>query len=97
MATNKNNVDTEKNNLFVLSGDQEEKTAFEYDGMPEFEQDKKEDYAVIKVRFRNYEDVREFAAKIGQNNITDRTKAIWYPALTTSDATLSRWIDDDNE
>ena len=46
---------------------------------------------------RNPEDVREFAAKIGQNNITDRTKAIWYPALTTSDATLSRWIDDDNE
>ena len=42
MATNKNNVDTEKNNLFVLSGDQEEKTPFEYDGMPEFEQDKKE-------------------------------------------------------
>tara|TARA_A100001011_G_C13722484_1_gene600153 strand:+ start:215 stop:508 length:294 start_codon:yes stop_codon:yes gene_type:complete len=97
MATNKNNVDTEKNNLFVLSGDQEEKTPFEYDGMPEFEQDKKEDYAVIKVRFRNYEDVREFASKIGQNNITDRTKAIWYPALTIADATLSRWIDDDNE
>ncbi len=43
MATNKNNVDTEKNNLFVLSGDEEEKTPFEYDGMPEFEQDKKED------------------------------------------------------
>jgi len=97
MATNKNNVDTEKNNLFVLSGDQEEKTPFEYDGMPEFEQDKKEDYAIIKVRFRNYEDVREFAAKIGQNNITNRTKAIWYPALTIADATLSRWIDDDNE
>ena len=75
MATNKNNVDTEKNNLFVLSGDEEEKTPFEYDGMPEFEQDKKEDYAIIKVRFRNYEDVREFASKIGQNNITDRTKA----------------------
>ena len=95
MATNKNNVNTEKNNLFILSGDEEEKTPFEWDGMPEFEQEKKDDYAKIIVRFRNYEDVREFASKIGQNNITDRTKSIWYPALTTSDASLSRWIDGD--
>ena len=34
---NKNNVDTSKNNLFVLAGQEEEITPYDMDGMPEFD------------------------------------------------------------
>lgn len=96
VATNKNNVDDVSNNLFILSGDEEERTPYEWDGMPAFEQPKGEAEIKMIVRFRTYEDVREFAEKIGQNNITDRTKSIWYPALDKGRNSLLRWMDEDD-
>ena len=97
MATNKNNVKTVENNLFMLSGDEEKKTPYDWDGMPEFDQPKAEEFAKIIVRFRNWEDVREFAERIGQNNITNKTKSIWFPALDRGASSLLRWMDDEEE
>lgn len=93
MATNKNNVDNVSNNLFILSGDEDERTPYDWDDMPAFEQQQKEDIKII-VRFKTQQDVRDFAAAIGQNNITDRTKSIWYPALDKNRNSLLRWMDE---
>ena len=52
----------------------------EWEGMPEFIQEKKEEYAKIIVRFANEDDLQEFAKMIGQK-LTNRTKSIWHPKL----------------
>ena len=53
----------------------------EWEGMPEFIQEKKEDcYRKITIRFRNEDDYQEFSKLIGQN-LTERTKSVWYPKL----------------
>lgn len=95
MATNKLNVDNISNNLFILAGQEEERTPYDWDDMPEFVQPDKTDDIKIIVRFKTYEDVREFAAAIGQNNITDRTKSIWYPQLDRGKNSLLRWMDEE--
>jgi len=93
MATNKNNVDNVSNNLFILSGQEDERTPYDWDDMPEFVQDEKEAYAVIKVRIRNEEDLQEFI-KLMDQNITPKTKSIWYPALDRFRNSLLRWMDE---
>jgi len=52
----------------------------EWKDMPEFIQTKQEPYAQMIVRFRNQEDLDEFAHTIGQK-LTVKTKSIWHPAL----------------
>lgn len=52
----------------------------EWDGMPEFIQEKKEPYSKIIVRFNSEEDLQEFADMIGQK-LTNKTKSIWHPKL----------------
>lgn len=93
MATNKLNVDNVSNNLFILSGQEDERTPYDWDNMPEFVQDEKEAYAVIKVRIRNEEDLQEFI-KLMDQNITPKTKSIWYPALDRFRNSLLRWMDE---
>ena len=94
---NKNNVDTSKNNLFVLAGQEEEITPYDIDGMPEFEQRNWDmEYDRVIVKFRNEEDRKNFA-KFVEQNLTDKTISIWYPMLGPSDASLSRWVDEDYE
>ena len=51
MATNKNNVDTESKNIFMLSGDEEKVTPYDWDGMPEFNQPDGEAHHVMKIRY----------------------------------------------
>jgi len=82
-------------NLFNLSGQEEEKTPFDWDGMPEFEQPEAEAWKVLKVRFRNEDDLREFAAAINQLNITNKTKAIWFPPLDKKANSLLRYMDEE--
>lgn len=96
MATNKNNVDNVSSNLFILSGDEEERTPYEWDDMPAFDQPKGDAEIKLIVRFKTYEDVREFAKRIDQNNITDRTKSIWFPAIDRDRNSLMRWMDEDD-
>lgn len=93
MATNKLNVDNVSNNLFILSGQEDERTPYDWDDMPEFVQEEKEAYAVIKVRIRNEEDLQEFI-KLMDQNITPKTKSIWYPALDRFRNSLLRWMDE---
>jgi hypothetical protein len=47
-------------------------------GMPEFEQAKKEPFAVMNVRFETEADLMEFAKLIDQK-LTSKTKSIWHP------------------
>lgn len=49
-----------------------------WQGMPEFEQDNIEKYKEIKISFLTEDDYREFSKLINQN-LTDKTKSIWFP------------------
>jgi len=51
----------------------------EWQGMPEFVQEKKKAYAQIIVRFDSEESLQEFAKLIDQK-LTRKTKSIWHPA-----------------
>ena len=62
-------------------------------GMPEFEQPDQNAYQVITVRFRNQEDVETFARIIGQPEITEETRTIWFPKLEKSSAQNERYVD----
>ena len=79
-----------------IDEDYVEETPFGWDDMPEFDQPEKGQYALIRVRFRNEEDLREFAEKIDQTNITTKTKAIWYPPLEKNSATVLKWVEDES-
>ena len=52
----------------------------EWEGMPEFKQQKQEPYSKIIVRFDNEDDLQEFAEMIGQK-LTSKSKSIWHPKL----------------
>lgn len=66
----------------------------EWQGMPEFVQQKQEAYATLTVRFDSEEDLQEFAALIGQK-LTQRTKSIWHPHRPHCGGPNSgkRWVD----
>lgn len=62
-------------------------------GMPEFDQKDKPPYKKIYLNFRTEEDYNAFAKLIGQN-LTEKTKSIWYPKLDIDDNMLKRWIEE---
>lgn len=95
MATNKLNVDTASNNLFILAGEEDTRTPYDWDGMPEFVQEDAEAYAKITVRIRNEDDLKKFAEIMNQPSITTKTKAVWYPALDRNRNSLLRWMDEE--
>lgn len=94
MATNKNNVNDVDNNIFIISGDEQDRVPYDYGGMPEYTQEDKKALS-ITVRFRNKEDLEEFSSMMDQI-ITDKTKSIWYPAIERDTITLLRWVDEDD-
>jgi len=47
-------------------------------GMPEFEQEKKEPYKTLIVRFDSESDYLDFQKLIGQK-MTKKTKSVWHP------------------
>ncbi len=64
----------------------------EWEGMPEFDQgDKTADFTLL-VHFENSAMVQAFAKLVGQN-ITDKTKSIWYPAQVRMDTESKRYGD----
>ena len=65
----------------------------EWKDMPEFVQEKQKPYQQIIVRFRNQQDVDDFAEKIGQK-ITPKTKSIWHPFLVRGINAHKRWKDE---
>lgn len=60
-------------------------------GMPTYDQNDNPPWRQIYLNFRNEEDYNEFAKLIGQN-LTEKTKSIWFPKLEIEDNSLHRWI-----
>ena len=54
-------------------------------GMPEFNQPEKEPFAIITVRFRNQEDLDDFAKRLGQE-LNRNSQSTWHPELRKGDA-----------
>jgi len=52
----------------------------DWTGMPEFDQPEAGPFRTLKVHFNDQTSVDKFAKLIGQN-LTDKTKWVWYPAL----------------
>ena len=77
-----------------IDEDYVEETPFGWDDMPEFDQPEKGQFHLMRVRFDCEEDLREFAKKIDQENITTKTKAIWYPAREKKEANVLKWVED---
>jgi hypothetical protein len=57
---------------------QEEDWKKEWKDMPEFISENKKPLQQIKISFRNYDDVLEFA-RILDLKVTPKTDALWYP------------------
>lgn len=53
----------------------------EYKDMPEYVSEDETAIQKIIVNFKNREDVRNFAKLVEQENITDKTKSLWYPCV----------------
>ena len=94
MSRNNKTLNYQPENLFVVTGQEEEQTPYDWDGMPEFNQPEAEAWKVLKVRFRNEEDLRNFAEVIDQTNITLKTKGIWYPPADKTANSLLRYMDE---
>lgn len=86
----------DKNNIFGMLGisekEREDSWKGEWEGMPEFVQEKKEEYAKIIFRFNNEEDLQEFAKLIGQK-LTNKTKSAWHPQLVRGVDSNKRYVD----
>lgn len=96
MRKKMNNIDKETSNLFAMAGDEEQKTPYDWDDMPEFNQTGYEAYHTLNVRFRCEKDLVAFA-KLLEQSVSAKTKAIWYPALDSKRNSLLRWMDEDAE
>lgn len=65
--------------------------------MPEYEQEDNPAYKKLIISFRTKEDYDEFVektAKILDQTMTQKTKTIWYPALSRDENSLKRWIEE---
>ena len=82
---------------FLGIEDEDERREWEkhWVGMPEFVQEDNPPYKRIQISFRCEEDYKEFAALVEQN-LSEKTKSIWYPKLDRDENTLKRWIELDD-
>ena len=62
----------------LLLFDIETKWQEEWKDMPEFVQNKRDEYATINVRFENKEDMDKFSELVGIK-VTKNTLGIWFP------------------
>jgi len=65
----------------------------EWQGMPEFDQQDKTAERSIIVHFNSQQHVDEFAQLLGQQ-LTDKTKSIWFPAQERMDTEAKRYGDE---
>ena len=65
----------------------------EWQGMPEFFQEDLTPFRVLNLRFRSEEDVQEFA-KLVEQVITPRQKALWFPFAEFRRASHLRYSDE---
>jgi len=71
----------------------ENSTFQEWVNMPEFIQDEQKPYAKIIVRVTNQEDLDALSQRLEQE-LTPKTKSIWYPKLIRGKDSARRWIDE---
>lgn len=57
----------------------------EWKDMPEFNSKNKKPYQQIIISFRNFDDVKLFADKLGIKSITPKTKGFWFPEKDLDD------------
>jgi len=81
-------ITNKQKNLFGVEGEHWTK---EWQDMPEFVQEKKQEYQKIIIRFRNKEDVDNFAKLIHQN-LTSKTQSIWFPKLIPNSYKNKRYV-----
>lgn len=67
-----------------------------WQNMPDFKQEDCGAKRQIIVSFDNEEDVQKFAQLINQN-ITDKTKSIWFPPREKNNVKDLFWIQEDSE
>lgn len=73
--------------------DDPEKWKEEWEGMPEFVQEKQKPYAQIIFRFNSEQDLQEFAKIIGQK-LTKKTKSCWHPYRSHFRSSKKIWQDE---
>lgn len=66
-----------------------------WQGMPEFEQEDKTSYQSVHVHFKSAEDRDTFAKLVGQN-LTEKTRSIWYPEAEIERYADKRYIEDES-
>ncbi len=79
--------------LFDGLGDEKET---EWRGMPTFDQPDNGAVRQIIVSFSKQEDVEEFAKLVGQN-LTKKTKSIWFPARERNDVVDLFYVNEGDE
>lgn len=97
-TTNKmDNKKNSNNNIFGMLGVKENESVEawkgEWQGMPEFIQEKQTEHAKIIFRFANEKDLQEFATIIGQK-LTNKTKSAWHPQLVRGLNSNMRYTDE---
>lgn len=91
----KKELKTPEHNLFSLSGQEEATTPYLWDNMPEYNQINEKSYACFNVRVESQEDLDKIAKLLDQP-ITVKTRAIRYPARDRFRNTLLRWVTEEN-
>lgn len=82
---------TEEELEFLVHGPNDPRE--EWDGMPEFEQEDQDAWKTVKVHFAKQEDMDEFAKLVGQN-LTEKTKSIWYPKAEIGHLVDKAYVDE---
>lgn len=65
----------------------------EWQGMPEFVQEKQEPFSKIIIRCETEEDLKELEKLLGQP-LTPKTKSIWHPRLIRGKNAHKRYVDE---
>tara|TARA_R110000824_G_scaffold380262_1_gene572607 strand:- start:2628 stop:2906 length:279 start_codon:yes stop_codon:yes gene_type:complete len=86
------NQEQEQLELFEMKANPKE-WEVEWQGMPEFIQEKRDPFHMLQIRFANEKDYWEFA-KLIEQNITKKTLSIWYPKLQIGANAHLRYADE---
>lgn len=65
----------------------------EWQGMPEFVQEKQKPFSKIIIRCETEEDLKELAELLGQP-LTPKTKSIWHPRLIRGKNAHKRYVNE---
>ena len=79
-----------------LFGDLPTITDMEWQDMPDFNNETKEAYHKLIIRFRNEEDLQEFAKLLNQK-LNNKTESIWHPKLQFANHYNTRYVDENEQ